>query len=640
MQKLINKTKQFTVKLLRPFARQIFWLYNFKLLGKPTINNKYSRKIPILMSIFEKIDNFLILVNSKQQRSTEYSKWVKRNYPTQNVLNLQKEQAQKLKNKPLISVIVPTYNTNIKQLKTCIDSVLQQNYSNWELCIADDASTDEQVRDVITIYAEQDDRIKFKFRNNNGHICKASNTALSLAKGEYVSLLDHDDVLWPNALFEVVKEINRHPKAKFIYSDEDKISEDGKIHSDPFFKPDWSPEFLRSINYITHFSTIDSSLVNKLGGFRPGYEGAQDWDLFLRVSRETDEIYHVPTILYSWRKSENSTAQQASAKTYAYDNQKKALLDDVKQRGMNAKINWQIPFSMWRLDYKLVEKSLVSIIIPTKDQYNYIRRCLKSIHEKTKYTNFEVVIVDTGSTDERVWKLYDEYQNIFEKFKILKWEELFNFAAVCDYGAKLASGKYFLFLNNDTEVISHSWIEDMLGYAQQKDIGAVGCKLLYPDGKLQHAGIILGVGGRDGTPGVAGHFFPGFIENPPQDSMLQLYVGGTRDFTAVTAACVMVSKEKFERVKGFDKDFRIAFNDVDFCLKLYTLGLRNVYLPHVQLFHFESVSVGQPGSKVRDLKEFSKEINMMIRRWKPLIENDPYYHKEFRRDIASARLKD
>jgi GT2 family glycosyltransferase len=356
------------------------------------------------------------------------------------------------------------------------------------------------------------------------------------------------------------------------------------------------------------------------------------------VSRETDRIQHIATVLYSWRKSHTSTAQKPSAKDYAYVAQKKALEDDVKQRGMKATIDWQIPFSMWRVQYELESKPLVSIVIPTKDQCAFIERCLESIKVKTAYDNYEVVIVDTGSTDERVWNLYEEYKNYFTKTKIVSWDKPFNFAAVCDFGAENSSGDYFLFLNNDTEVITPSWIEDMLGYAQQRGIGAVGCKLLYPDGRLQHGGIVLGVGGQYGTPGIAGHYFPAFIDNPPQDNAQQLYVGGTRNFTAVTAACVMVEKGKFNEVNGFDPEFQIAFNDVDFCLKLFKNGLRNVYLPHVQLFHYESVSVGLPGSIQRDVKVFDREIKLMLKKWQPLIENDPYYHPEFRRDVASARL--
>ena len=329
-----------------------------------------------------------------------------------------------------------------------------------------------KTRDIIKKYADQDDRIKYVFREKNGHICEASNSALELAEGTYIALLDHDDVLWPNALYENVALINEHPDAKFIYSDEDKLNEAGTKHEDPFFKPDWSFEFLRSINYITHFAVLDRKLVEEGRRFPARLrKGAQDWDLFLRASRELDQVYHIPTVIYSWRKSPTSTAQSPSAKDYAYVNQEKALRDDIKARGLEAKLSWQIPLLMWRVDYKVKDDPLVSIVIPTKDQYGFIKRCLASIKEKTVYDNFEVVIVDTGSTDERVWDLYETYQRLGQGTRVVKWHKKpFNFASACDFGADKAKGEYLLFLNNDTEVISKSWIGDMLGYAQQKDV--------------------------------------------------------------------------------------------------------------------------------------------------------------------------
>ncbi len=639
MNKALIKRK--TKRILAPLTGPILRVAYVSVFGKHIFINKYVKRVPVANRVVAIIEDKAALAHTANSRNIEYRQWVRKNYPKKKELVLQQKHIKEFKHKPLISVVMPTYNTNPTLLKQCLDSVIKQSYTNWELCIADDASTNKEVVEILEDYAKKHTNIKYMVRDQNGHICKASNSALKLAKGEFVSLLDHDDVLWPNALYEVVKVINNKPKTDFIYSDEDKIDEAGKKHSNPFFKPDWSPEYLRSVNYITHFSTIRKKLIDKVGGFRPGYEGAQDWDLFLRISRITDKIEHIPSIIYSWRMTETSTAQDPSAKEYAYKNQKKALLDDVKERGMKARIDWQIPYSMWRIGYEVKDNPLVSIIIPTKDQYDYIKRCLDSIKEKTKYENFEIVLMDTGSTDERVWQLYEEHKTLSKSFRLVKWTKKFNFAAVCDEGAKKAKGKYYLFLNNDTEVITESWIEDMLGYAQQKDIGAVGCKLYYPDGKLQHGGIILGVGGLHGTPGIAGHFFPAFKDKPTvQDLAQSLYVGGTRNFTAVTAAVLMVENKKFWAVDGFDPKYRIAFNDVDFCLKLYDSNLRNVYLPHVELFHHESISVGQPGSKVRDVAEFDKEIQMMLKSWKSLIENDPYYHPEFRRDVASARLRD
>jgi GT2 family glycosyltransferase len=294
---------------------------------------------------------------------------------------------------------------------------------------------------------------------------------------------------------------------------------------------------------------------------------------------------------------------------------------------------------MWRITYNIVGSPKVSIVIPTKNQIDFITNCLQTVFEKTTYKNFEVVVVDTGSDDQKVWDLYKSFKGK-PNFTVVSWNEKpFNFSKACNEGARNAHGDYLLFLNNDTSVITDSWIEDMLGYAQQPDAGAIGCKLYYPNGKLQHSGIIMGVGGQNGTPGIAGHFFPAFTDTPPQDPMQQLYAGGTRNFAAVTAACIMVSAEKFLAVKGFDPIFQIAFNDVDFCLKLLKKGWRNIYLPHVQLYHYESVSIGQLGTKQRDPELFQKEINLMLEKWRVIIENDPYYHPAFRKDVASARLR-
>ncbi len=625
--------------MVKPFFNTIIRLMYIKVFGKQLFINQYTKKIPLISRLIEKVESISMLAHSKKEIEADYKKWFKKNFPNNTELKKQKNDQKNLKKRPLISILVPTYNTNHQHLRECIESVINQSYDNWQLCIADDASKDKSVKDIISEYAEKDRRIEFVFRDKNGHICKASNSALGIAKGKYIALLDHDDVLWPNALFEVVELINQKDNPDFVYTDEDKIDAKSENHCEAFFKPDWSYDFLRSINYITHFAILKKELVDKIGGFRPGYEGAQDWDLFLRASRVAKNIYHIPEVLYSWRKSPTSTAEQASAKNYAYVSQKKALEDDIKARRLSGNVDWQIPLFMWKIKYDLKKETLVSIIIPTKNQHDYIKRCLDSIYKKTTYKNIEVVIVDTGSTDKSVWTLYDEFKDKIPDTKVIKWDKPFNFSSVCNFGADNSNGEYYVFLNNDTEIISPDWIENMLGYAQQNDIGAVGCKLYYPDRKLQHAGIILGVGGRNGTPGIAGHFFPGFMDEPPQTPHLPLYTGGARNFTAVTAACIMVSKEKFYDVKGFDPKFKIAFNDVDFCLKLYSKNLRNIYLPNVALYHYESVSIGKPGEKQRDTKIFAQEISLMLKKWDYLIKSDPFYHPEFRRDIASTRLK-
>ncbi len=598
------------------------------------------KRIPVIGKKIKQLDASLLWKENHEKRRKDYQKWFAKNFPDAASLKSQEAASQKFTNSPLISIILPTYNTPTQFLRRCIESVLNQTYRNWQLCVADDASTDSGVREIIKEYAAKDPRIKYIFRGRNGHICRASNSSLKIADGEYVALLDHDDLLWPNALYENVKVLNQHPRADFIYSDEDKLEEDGTTHSDPFFKPDWSPDYLRAVNYITHFALIRKKLVDQTGGFRPGYEGTQDWDLFLRISNVTDSIFHIPKVLYSWRKSPHSTASQASAKDYAYINQKKALADDAKSRGYKVAIAWTVPYLTWRLKYELKGKPLVSIIIPTKDQYRYIKKCLNSILRKSSYPNYELIIVDTGSKDPKVQKLYEAVKKQHPKTRVSHWDKPFNFAAVCNYGAEQAKGSYLLFLNNDTEVITPNWIEGMLEHAQRPEVAAVGCKLLYGDGKIQHAGVVLGIGAFKTTPGVAGHLFQGYIDSPPSDPYQNIYTKGVRNLSAVTAACLMVAKDRFDKVKGFDPKFRIAFNDVDLCLKLRSQGWCNIYTPHVELYHYESVSVGKPGSDERDMKELIKEARIMGERWNwKFLSNDPYYNPNFRRDTADARLK-
>jgi GT2 family glycosyltransferase len=572
--------------------------------------------------------------------NTQYREWIKNNYPTEELIDKQRVQSKKFKYIPKVTVIVPTYNTNHKHLIECIESVINQSYPNWELCIADDNSDDKKVRNTILQHTKKDTRIKYTFLKDSGHICKTSNEAIKLATGEFVGLLDHDDVLWPNALFEVVKRINNNPNSKFIYSDEDKIDEDG-AHVDPFFKPDWSPEYLRSVNYITHFAVIKKELIQKVGGFRLGYEGAQDWDLFLRASESLmkngnchplvreSAIQHIPTVLYSWRKSATSTASEKYAqkiKKYSHNNQQKALLSDARARKKNATVSQGQFMGIWDVNYTTKSNPLVSIIIPNKNCFELISTCIKSIISKSTYTNYEIVIVDTNSTSKKVVDFYKNLTANHKNISMLLWKKPFNYSAVNNFAVKNVRGEYIIFLNNDTEVISPNWIQHMLGYAQISHIGAVGAKLLYPNNEIQHAGVVLGIKGGSIDKGIAGHVFKHY-KNGVDYGMINPCLYATRNYSAVTAACMMISKNKFVKLGGFDKRFRIAFNDVDLNLKLLSESLYNVYLPFVEMYHHESVSVGDPSEGTRDISEFQKEIQMMHDKWGDLLQRDPFYNQ-------------
>lgn len=567
------------------------------------------------------------LINKK--RYDDYIEWFDKHKATEEQLDRQRKISKDFKYRPLISILLPTYNTNPTYLRSCIDSVLSQSYDNWELCISDDNSTSEQTKDVIKEYVEKYDNVIVTFRKENGHISKSSNTALSMAKGDYISLLDHDDILPPNALFEVVNAINKNPEVDLIYTDEDKIDHEGN-HIEPFFKPDWSPDFMNSCNMITHFATMKANIIRGVNGFTVGTHGAQDWDLFLKITAKTNNIYHIPKILYHWRKSETSTAMNADSKPYAYINQKNVLRSSVRQRKENAYIDSHVALGFWRKKYVIPTNPLVSIIIPTKNNFKYIKKCIESIIENTTYPYFEIIIVDTGSTDSQVNNFYGKLINDNENIQIVKYKKKFNFSDACNYGADNSNGEYLLFLNNDTEVITHDWIQSLLEHAQRPEVGMVGPKLIFEDKTIQHAGIVLSE--RD----IAFHPFYGQDERV--DIFTYIYTANIRNVSAVTAACSMVSRKKFDEAGGFDPKLRVTYNDVDLNLKLRKKGYYNLYTPYAELFHYESKSVGRINTSERDSTELQEAQNEMRKRWGNYLKRDPFYNDNFEQFGPGYRL--
>jgi O-antigen biosynthesis protein len=559
--------------------------------------------------------------DANKQRRDEYIRWYEENKMDNKSIEVQKKLATKLEYRPLISILLPTYDTDPDYLHECIESVIAQTYKNWELCISDDASPDERTRETIRSYVDKYDNIHASFSKTNQHIAGSSNIALGMAKGKYISLLDHDDLLMPDALYETVLMINKNPDVDLIYTDEDKL-EDDQYHVEPFFKPDWSPDFLNSCNYITHFATLSADILKKVGGFKPGTQGAQDWDLFLRVTAVSDKIQHIPKVLYTWRKSATSTAQSADSKPYAYINQKKVLRNSVANKKINASVEAHPALGFWRVKYGIEGTPLVSIIIPTKNNHKLIKQCVDSILEQTSYPYFEIIIIDTGSTEPKVEDYYTSLENSKDYVKIVRWDKPFNYSDVCNFGASKAKGDYYLFLNNDTQVITADWIQGLLEHAQRPQNGMVGAKLLFPNATIQHAGVVLSE--RD----IAFHPFYG--QNPLIDIFNYIYVANVRNVSAVTAACSMISKEKFKESGGFDTDLRVTYNDVDLCLKLNKLGYRNVYTPFVELFHYESMSVGKIETDDRDKGEFEEAKALMKERWGEYLKRDPYYNDSFR----------
>ena len=544
---------------------------------------------------------------------TKYNLWLDEN---------KKEiEYKKLKYQPLISVLVPVYNVKGKYLRECIESVLRQSYENYELCLVDDASTDEETLAILKEY-EDNEKVKIKYRKTNGHISKATNDALKMAKGEFVALMDNDDMLTKDALYRIVENLNQNKKLDLIYSDEDKLNKNG-TRCYPHFKPDWSPETLMSLNYICHLVVIRTDLVREVGGFKVGLEGAQDHDLLLKVTEKTNKIYHIPEVLYHWRMIEGSTALDLDNKDYASDKGKIAIEDALKRRGLKGTVEKDPISTYYRVIYKLDKEPKVSIIIPTKDLADTTEACLKSIYNKTTYQNFEVIVVNNRSEEKKTLDLFERYKKKYKNFRVVDADMEFNYSKINNLAVKKAKGKVVVLLNNDTEIITPEWLEMLVGYAVQPQIGAVGAKLLYPDNTVQHVGVVLGMGG------VAGHSHLGEKRDDPG-----MY-GRTRvpyDVGAVTAACLCIEKKKFEEVGGLEeKGLKVAFNDIDFNIKLLEKGYRNVILPMVELYHYESKSRGTdltPGKKER----FQSEVEFMQKKWGDKLLHDKYYNPNYSLD--------
>ncbi|EGO6632966.1 glycosyltransferase family 2 protein [Enterococcus faecalis] len=565
----------------------------------------------------------------KLRNQASYPNWLARN----EVLDIESmtQEIATFHYQPKISIAMPVYNVEEKWLRLCIDSILNQVYTNWELCMADDASTDPNVKKILTEYQQLDERIRVVFREQNGHISEATNSALAIATGEFVALLDNDDELAINAFYEVVKVLNENPELDLIYSDEDKIDMDGN-RSDPAFKPDWSPDLLLGTNYISHLGVYRRSILEEIGGFRKGYEGSQDYDLVLRFTEKTtkERITHIPKVLYYWRMLPTSTAVDQGSKGYAFEAGLRAVQDALVRRGINGHATHGAANGLYDVYYDIESEKLVSIIIPTKNGYKDVQRCVSSIIEKTTYQNYEVIMADNGSTDPKMHELYAEFeQQLPGRFFVESIDIPFNFSTINNRAAKKAHGEYLLFLNNDTEVITENWLTLMVSFAQQERIGCVGAKLLYPNNTVQHAGVILGLGG------VAGHGHYGY---PHGDLGYFGRLAINVNYSAVTAACLLMKKADFDAVGGFEEAFTVAFNDVDLCLKVQALGRDNVWLHEAELYHFESQTRGYD-DKGKKKKRFEQEKVMMEEKWGPLIENDPFYNPNLTRDIPNFSLR-
>lgn len=525
--------------------------------------------------------------------------------------------------KILVSILLPIYRTPKRFLIKTIKSVVRQSYQKWELIIIDDASKLRLITCLIRRFQKKDTRIKVKYRDINGGISEATNDALAIASGEYIVLIDHDDLIARDALKEIVSVIEKSPNIDFIYTDEDKINEYGYHHS-PYLKPDWSPDLILNRMYTCHLGCYRTSILRAIGGFRKEYDGSQDHDMVLRFTEKTQRIAHIQKILYNWRSIPGSTAKSSIEKKYADRASFLAVQSALfrrKEYGTAFSIN-EYP-GYYRVQYPVKAENIITIIIPSKNNIEILDKCLVSICDKTSIKNYEIVIIDNGSDQKEVSTYYRKWMKKKSgKIRIDNQNIPFNFSKLCNKGAEIAQGDLLLFLNNDTEVITPKWLEHMAGFACRESIGAVGAMLLYPDNTIQHAGIVLGV------KGIANHHHQGYPVDSAGNNIGQLL--SQTNYSAVTGACLMVKKTDFIAVGGFEEELAIAYNDVDLCLKLIKHGKYNVFLPEAKLYHHESLSRGSDLDPI-NAERLAKESDWMMKKWGDVIKNDPFYNPNLTR---------
>lgn len=612
----------------------------------------YFRRYGFLETLKKVFKRVFHIKENRKSNQEQYKIWMEKNNLTNQ--DIENQKAHKFEYSPKISIVVPMYNTNEIFFKELVESLENQTYSNWELCLADGSEFQNK---SLKQYYENNEKIKYKLLNENKGISENTNVAIDIATGDYIGFLDHDDLLSKDALYEVVKVINENVDNEFIYSDEDKIDQTGE-RFEPYFKPDYSPETLECNNYITHFVVVKKELIEKVGKLNSEFNGAQDFDFVLRATYNAKKVVHISKILYHWRVHRDSTAYVADSKPYAYEAGIKVAEAHIKRTGRKGKVeNGQDVPGIYKIKYEIEGNPKVSILIPNKDNVNLLKRCIESILKLTTYKNYEIVIVENNSEKKATFDYYNQLvrrENIkilnFNKNtifdctgeRILKFNEEssnkiiqenskeFNYSALINFGVQNVNGEFVLQLNNDTKVLTPDWLELMIGYAQNKEIGTVGGRLYYEDKTIQHAGIIIGLSG------IAGNM----LVNLPYGK--HAYFGreaSTRNVAAVTGACLLCRRELYEEVGFMDEEkFKVAFNDVDFCLKLLEKGYRNIYNPYVELIHYESKSRGYEYSEKQE-ERFNKEAENFKTKWKKYIDYDPYYNINFTRTTCNYDIK-
>ena len=570
----------------------------------------------------------LIIKKIIKIKENDYMTWRKKYILSSS--DLEKQKAKKFEYQPRFSIVVPLYKTPEKYLREFIASVENQTYSNWELCLSDGSGENSPIEKILKEYEEKDERIKIVRNDNALQISENTNEAIAIASGDYIAFADHDDLLTPDALFECVKVLNQDRSVEAIYSDEDKVTMDGKEYFEPHFKTDFNIELLCSMNYICHLYVVSKQIIDKIGVLNKEYDGAQDYDFILRSVEVAQKVYHIPRVLYHWRAHKDSTAENPESKMYAFEAGARAIQAHYNRVGIKAKVHQGEYLGLYKTEHIIDAKPMISIIIPNKDHIDDLEKCINSIERKSHYENYEYIIIENNSEEEKTFEYYQKVEAENSKVHVVYWKDEFNYSAINNFGVKYAKGDYLLFLNNDTEIINDNCLEELVGYCMHEGVGAVGARLYYSDNTIQHAGVIVGFGG------IAGHAFLG-LDRSANGYFSRIICA--QDLSAVTAACMMVKKEVFEEIGGFDTDLKVAFNDVDLCMKIRTAGYRIVYNPYAELYHYESKSRGLEDTPEK-VERFNGEIATFAQKWPEILKHgDPYYNPNLSMERGDFGLK-
>lgn len=553
-------------------------------------------------------------LTGRRPGAISYEKWISQNTPGEEELDRQRKET--FAYMPVFSIVVPLYRTKEEYLRELVASVQAQTYGSWELCLSDGSGDASVLGEILDEYSRREPRIRVVSAKEPLGISENTNEAMKAASGDYLVFADHDDILSPDALYECARRLNEERDCDVLYSDEDKLSMDGTKRFDPQFKPDFNRDLLRSVNYICHLFVVKKSLADEAGSLDAAYDGAQDHDFILRCTEKAQHICHIPKILYHWRCHQDSTAVNQESKLYAFEAGQRAVQAHLERLGIRGEVSQGEYLGLYRTTYFIEGSPLVSVLIPNKDHAEDLKRCIASLREKSSYQNYEIIIIENNSTENATFACYEELCRMDDRIRIVTWKGHFNYSAINNFGVRYAAGDYLLFLNNDTELIGGDTVKEMLGICARQDVGAVGARLYYGDDTVQHAGVILGMGG------IAGHAFAG--ERRSATGYCRRIIC-TQDLSAVTAACMMVKRSTFEQVGGFDESLEVTFNDVDLCLKIRGSGKLVVYTPYAELYHYESKSRGAEDSPEK-VERFHREIGRFLDKWSGLLEKgDPFY---------------